>query len=117
MIGPAAQFRISASAVAHFGEPVVLAAREVLGIFDPRGQAAEGLLGSEVGLLGRLSAQVNPSVLLLDADAAELTEGDSLTIRETAYTVTRLDPDGAGLTRVALMPATVSDPNRLDRWR
>lgn len=116
MIGPTAQLRISASAVSHFGEPVRLATREVLGIFDPLGRPAEGL-SSEVGLLGRVSAQVNPSVLLLDADAAELREGGGITVRETAYTVTRLDPDGAGLTRVELMPATVSDPNRLDRWR
>jgi hypothetical protein len=117
MSWPSKIARISASSVAHFGEPVTLAERAVLGIFDPRGEPADGLLGSEVGLLGRMSAQVNPTVLLLDADAAELAEGDSLTIREAEYTVTRMDPDGAGLTRVALMPSGVTDPNRLDRWR
>ena len=53
---------------------------------------------------------------LRTTDAEGLTEGDTVTIRGTDYTVRRLEPDGTGMTRVELMRPPV-DPATQDGWR
>lgn len=100
-----------------FGEAVILSDEvTVWGIFSPRGDLAGSPFGSEVGRAMRISQQPNPVVVLADDDAAALAERDQVTIRGADYLVTRLDPDGLGMTRVWLMPApTVSDPAA--RWK
>lgn len=99
------------------GEPVILAgAVEVVGIFHPRGKPAVSPMGSEVGLGMRISQQRNPSVELADEVAAGLADGDPLSIDGVDYLITRMDPDGLGMTEVQLMPAPAgSDPGA--RWK
>jgi hypothetical protein len=94
---------------ATFGEPVTLGEETppVYGLFDPLGTPPAGF-GSEVGLTGRLSAQPNPTLLLRDSDCAGLAPGSAVSVRETDYLITRIDPDGRGLTRLELMPAAAS---------
>lgn len=89
----------------------------VYGIFDPVGEAASPF-GSEVGLVGIVSAQANPVLTLLDADAAGLAQGDTLTVRGVSYVVSgRPRTDGAGMTRIELMPATRSAAEALATYR
>lgn len=100
-----------------FGEPVTLPdASIVTGIFTPKGEVAQSPW-SELGLSMRFSQQSSPLLDLRDADAATLAEQGTLTIRGTAYTILRLDPDGSGLTRLELMPATRAGNDDFDRWR
>lgn len=106
------------TAAAAFGEPVYLgdALTPCYGLFDPIGQPPAGF-GSEVGLVGRLSAQPNPTLALSDRDAAGASVGLTLSVRGSDYVVTRLDPDGSGLTRLALMPAAASGAEAGSPWR
>lgn len=100
-----------------FGEPVTLPDTTVVtGIFDPRGTLPVSAW-PEFGGGVRLSQQVNPTVQLTEADAAGLGEQDRLTIRGTAYLITRLDPDGSGLVRLELAPADRSGALPTDRWQ
>lgn len=119
----AANLRALSAAVldpAAFGEPVTLPGGAVVnGIFDPVGTPAGGAgFGSETGLRGRLSAQANPTLDLADADAAGLSDGAAVQVRGASYLITRLDPDGAGITRLLLMPAAAaSAPERIGGYR
>lgn len=100
-----------------FGEPVTLPdTTEVLGIFDPRG-TLPAAAWPEFGGGVRLSQQVNPTVQLTEAVAAGLGENDQLTIRGTAYLITRLDPDGSGLVRLELASVERSGAMPTDRWQ
>lgn len=100
-----------------FGDPVTLPDTTVVtGIFDPRG-ALPAAAWPEFGSGVRLSQQVNPTVQLTEAAAAGLAEHDPLTIRGTAYLITRLDPDGSGLVRLELAPAERSGALPTDRWQ
>lgn len=109
--------RAARGAANRLGELVILAgAVEVRGIFYPRGKPAGSPMGSEVGLGMRISQQRNPMVDLLDEDAAGLADGDQISIAGADYLITRLDPDGLGMTEVQLMPApAVTDPAA--RWK
>jgi hypothetical protein len=90
----------------------------VYGEFEPIGDpAGGGGWGSEVDLIGRLTSQPNPTLWLQDTDAAGVAEGSEVQIRATAYRIVRMDPDGAGLTRCELMPASVSAAGETDRYR
>jgi hypothetical protein len=114
----------SADLLACHGEPILLPGAEgeppveFTGIFDPIGDpAGGGGWGSEVDLTGRLTSQPNPVVWLQDADAAGVAEGAEVQIRWTPYRIVRMDPDGAGLTRCELMPASASGASETDRYR
>jgi hypothetical protein len=103
-----------------FGERFTLADGSIcLGVFDPVGVSAEGHMGSEVGLLGRISAQRNPIAWLRDPDVenAGLVMGAELTIRGLAYTVVKLDPDGEGMTQCSLMPSAAASADTTARYR
>jgi hypothetical protein len=102
------------------GEAVLLpgALGTVYGEFEPIGDpAGGGGWGSEVDLTGRLTSQPNPVVWLQDAAAAGVVEGAEVQIRWTPYRIVRMDPDGAGLTRCELMPASASGASETDRYR
>jgi len=103
--------------VLAFGEVVALSdGSTVHGVFDLFGLSAEG--GTETGRSMRLSQQQNPTLALRDTDAATLAEGDTLTIRGDDWRIARLDPDGYGLTMIALAPAQASTPaDQFQRWR
>jgi hypothetical protein len=101
-----------------FGEPVTLPngllRHGVFELFDPRIDADP----SEVGRPMRPSQQPNPVLYLRDADAASIYEGLVLTLRGALWRVTRLDPDGHGMTTVALAPAQpVAPDDDFKRWR
>ena len=114
----AADIAAAALDPAAFGEPVRLAPGVVVpGIFNPIGQPAGPFIADDIGLVGRVSGQPNPSVTLATADAAALVEGDAVTARGVAYLVVRADPDGTGLTHVHLMPAAAVNPDPLARLR
>lgn len=53
--------------------------------------------------LGIASSQ--PSCLADDADVTGVSQGSSLTVNATSYTVRELQPDGLGLTRLILEAA------------
>jgi len=100
---------------ASHGEPCTLPSGAAVGIFHPVG--APPVAGtSEVGLSTRLSQQPAPTLLLRAADAENLADGDPVTVRATAYRVTRTDDSGLGLHTVRLMPDTHVQPEG-DRWR
>lgn len=99
-----------------FGEPCTLPTGTVQGVFDlpggpvvlrPDGTRATGL---------SLPHQAHPVLHLRSADAAGLKASDAVTIRGVTYRVVRLDEDGAGLTRVALLaPGAETGPR--PEWR
>jgi len=101
-----------------FGEPCTLPGGEVLGIFHPRGNPTEPL-SSEVGLSMRMSQQRSPMLVLLEGDAADLSDGDAVTVKGQAYLVTRVDPPEHELARVWLMPdvTDAGSPPDTERWR
>jgi len=83
--------------------------------FDPRAAA-----DSEVGRSMRLSQQYNATIALTDAGAAVLAEDDVLTDeRGDAWRITRIDPDGYGMTTVMLAPndAHLAAQTPASRWR
>ena len=88
---------------AAFGEVVTLPGGGlVYGIFDAKGTPAPDY-GPVQGIAGRPSAQPNPFVALLAADAAGLKIGSApVTVRGLTYRVTQIDPDGSGMVRVEL---------------
>lgn len=101
-----------------FGEPVTLpsglTALGVFDLFDPYQVNA----GVGVGLPMRLDQQPNPRLMLGDVVAAELAEGDTLTVRGVAWKITRIDADGTGLSAVLLMPSQPTESaDAFKRWR
>lgn len=56
-----------------------------------------------VELLG--VAGTGPSILGVGSDLSAATQGGSLTVNGTSYTVTAIEPDGTGLTRLRLQEA------------
>lgn len=103
--------------VSAFGEAATLPdASTVHGKFDLFDPRADG--DAETGRSMRLSQQQNPTLALRDADAATLAEGDTLTVRGEDWRITRIDPDGYGLTTLSLAPAQESSPaDQFQRWR
>lgn len=102
--------------LADFGEAVQLpGGQTATAIFDPVGDPSAPP-GSEVGLGVRVSQQVSPHLLMASADAASLSDGDTITVRGAAYRVTRSDPDGQGMTTVRLQKITTDHPAG-NRWR
>lgn len=102
-----------------FGEPVTLPSGDVVTgvfeLFDPRVQDPSG---SGVGRSMRISQQHNPMLMLLDADASGLAEGDDVGVRGSQWRITRIDPDGNGITELSLMPAPQVDAgDTFRRWR
>lgn len=67
---------------------------DILGIFD------KSYTEAPVGTIGIEST--TPAFLTADAWIEPLAEGDILTIEETPYTVTDLQPDGTGHTLIVL---------------
>lgn len=117
MTWSALQSAVGGSVLATFGESVTLpSGAEVLGVFDPQGRPAAPW-GSEVGLVSAIAQQANPRVSLAEADAAALALTEILQIRGADYAITRLDPDGAGLVSVSLMPAGAADGTVSGVWR
>lgn len=47
-------------------------------------------------------AATGPSILGVGSDLTAATQGSSLTVNGTGYTVTAIEPDGTGLTRLRL---------------
>ncbi|MCU0843204.1 MAG: hypothetical protein MUC79_16035 [Thiobacillaceae bacterium] len=106
-----------ASHLARFGEPVELATGTVSGILDLEGMPFESRSqGSEVGARLGLDHQAQPILWLRTEDAAGLLEGASVGLRGIDYLVVRLDPDGAGMTRVELMRPG-AEPQPRPEWR
>ena len=103
---------------AAFGELVTTpSGAQVYGVFTPVGPAAGGLY-SDVGLHAPAAAQPNPMVSLMPTDAAGLTRGSLVSIRGTAYQVTRPPrPDNGGMMQVELMPAPPGAADTLARYR
>lgn len=50
-------------------------------------------------------AGTGPSILGVGSDLSAATQGGSLTVNGTSYTVTAIEPDGTGLTRLRLQEA------------
>ena len=120
MTWTAARDLANATIVAQFGEVVTLAdASAISGVFrlfDPRIQPVAS--ASEVGRTMRPSQQQNPVLLVLDSVAAALAEGDTVTVRESSYRITRIDTDGQGMSTVALTPSAESRAQAtFERWR
>lgn len=92
------------------GEMATLADESSISVvFDPIGDPGSMAL-SDVGLIGRVASQANPVAWAMDADVAALAKGDTVTVRGVAYVLTRPpEPDGAGISRIELMPASRSD--------
>jgi len=109
--------RVASHVVRVHGETVALAGGStVQGVFDLFSPRADG--DTETGRSMRLSQQHNPTLALRDADAAGLAEGDTLTVRGEDWRITRMDPDGYGLTMIALAPAhQVGVYDQFQRWR
>ena len=87
------------------GEPVTLAdGRVVVGVFEHPCSAVE-LRPHGTRASGRvpLSHQEAPVLWLATGEAAALVRGETVTVREVAYLIADLIPDGAGLTRVDLL--------------
>lgn len=118
MSASARQARLVCALLAHHGEPVLPAGASapVTGIFYPQGSPARSAY-SEVGLVGRVSAQPNPDLYLLDDVAETLSEGSLIGIRGTDYVLVAKTPDGAGMTHCQLMPAAASGVDAPERWR
>lgn len=108
----------AAVSVDAFGESCTLPSGDTLGVFHPRGDPSEPW-GSEVGLAMRMSQQSSPLLVLRDADAQGLEDGDPVTVRGSAYLVTRVDPAYHGLTQVYLMRdlSDTASPPETERWR
>lgn len=95
-----------------FGEPVTLPSGTVTGVFDlPGGESISRARGSDVGSRMHIGQQAFPLLYLRTSDAAGLREQDTVSVREVAYLVVRLTPDGTGLTEVELMRPGV-EPGR-----
>lgn len=114
MSWPQQAARVTGRLVGTFGEPVTLPSGEVTGVFDARWVPREA---RETGRSLRFSQQPAPVLWLRDEDAAGLAERDRITARGGAYLVTRIDPDGPGITEVALMPVQAETVDALQRWR
>ena len=51
-------------------------------------------------------AGTGPSILGVGSELSAATQGGSLTVNGTSYTVTSIEPDGTGLTRLRLQEAS-----------
>ena len=105
------------TAVDSFGEAVTLPTGAAFAVVDLEGVPFESRArGSEVGSRLGLDQQASPVLWLREEDADGLLEGASVTVRGLGYLVVRLDPDGAGITRVEIMrPGSELEPR--PEWR
>ena len=91
---------------AAFGEPVTMTGGSIIsGIFDLPDPNA-----NEIGRRLRLSDQDNPSLQILEADAAAIVEGSRLMVRGLVYEVFKRWPaDTSGVVRLDMTEATDSE--------
>jgi len=108
------------TAVDSFGEAVTLPTGPAFAVVDLEGVPVElRTLGTRTHAGMAIGNQVNPRMHLREEDAEALREQDPVTVRGIVYRVVRLDPDGAGMTRVELMrPGAESQPRpEWNQWR
>lgn len=76
-----------------FATTATIGTASVSVIFDAAYAGALGVAGSA------------PTLLVVSADVAGVARGDAVTISGSSYTVTNIEPDGTGLTRLTLQEA------------
>ena len=108
------------SATVGFGEAVTLPSGQAFAVVDLEGTAVE-LRAQGTRQQGGLDLrhQAPPVLFLREEDAEGLLEHAEVTVRGLVYLVVRLDPDGAGMTRVELMrPGAELQPRpEWNQWR
>jgi hypothetical protein len=96
-----------------FGEPIVTPVGQLIGVVGlPATQPMLRVSGSRSGSIDLLQHQSEPTCTLRTSDAGALSEGDTITMRGTDYSVIELLPDGGSMTLLRLVPAaaTPADP-------
>lgn len=102
-----------------FAEPVTLAdGRTLKAVVDLTGLIPElRERGKTTGARLPVDRQVKPVARLHERDAAQLVEGDLLTVRGRLYRVVTLTPDGRGLTDLELMLSDAEAEAETRPWR
>ena len=105
------------SATVGFGEAVTLPTGSTFAVVALEGMAIESReRGATLGARLGIDQQAAPVLWLRSEDAEGLLEGAAVTVRGLGYLVVRLDPDGAGVTRVEIMRPG-PEPGPLPEWR
>jgi hypothetical protein len=105
--------RLARADLARFGEPVGTPAGPLTGVVGlPATQPMLRVTGSRRGAVDLLQHQTEPTCTLRTSDAEALSEGDTITMRGTDYSIIELLPDGGSMTLLRLVPAaaTPADP-------
>lgn len=102
----AALARLNSATLKTFAEALVERAGYPVctGVFDHRTVAEDALADMPGEVRGMFAGPV-PIVTLADADAADITYGDVLSVDGQDYMVRQITPDGAGLTVLTLKRA------------